>query len=82
MVRPVDVRGSHLFGIRNRKDFIRLLLLAAHEVTHFTHETHNEDFSNLNLEINHRLFADLGNIVNKLKAVLSSEAQIAEVVRA
>jgi hypothetical protein len=67
MVRPVNEDGTASFSIRNRKDIVRVLLLAAHEVTHFNRDYHDEDFSNTNLEINHAIFSDLPGILNRIR---------------
>lgn len=45
LFRPVDDDGKIRFKVRNREDRIKMIVWAAHEVTHLSFDYHDEDFA-------------------------------------
>jgi hypothetical protein len=71
-IRPVDTKGSIRFGINNHSDRARLLIVAAHEVTHFTRQYHDEDYVEMEDNIMHKLMGRFPKIMRRMKDAVKS----------
>ena len=72
MINPIDSKGKHRYSIRDRSDSTKMLLIACHEITHFSHSYHDESFASLNIQIVHHVVSRLAEVVKQLNVVVKT----------
>ena len=78
LVNPVDSKGKLTYRLRNRNDWVRLMELACHEVTHLSHSLHNEMFSSMYGDLVRRAFCRIGYVFKTLQKSLGKTSGIEE----
>lgn len=74
MLNPVDDKGLMRYRLRSRKDWVEMVQHACHEVTHFTYDGHNENFTSMYGELVRRVFCRLDVIFKTLLMSLGKKS--------
>jgi len=69
MLCPITSKGKHRYSLNNANDRMRMIMLAAHEVAHFTYSYHDEQFDSLCFEITHRMMCEFRAISKEMNQV-------------
>lgn len=76
MLCPITKDGKHCFSLSNKDDRMRIAMIAAHEVTHFTHRLHDERFATLCFEITHKIMCNFKAVSKEMSEVIKVACEV------
>jgi hypothetical protein len=68
LINPCDIDGKMRLSLSDKRDMVRLLSSAAHEVAHIVYGDHDEQFANLLNDLMEEIMANLSEALNFLKS--------------